>query len=53
VHFSKLAFAKNKIFNVGDLDRIIQMDDVLGAFELFGENKNKEAKEGLPLFMYA
>ena len=55
VHFSKLAFAKNKIFNVGDLDRVIQMDDVLGAFELFGENKNRIGKEesAVPMFMYA
>ena len=56
VHFSKLAFAKNKIFNVGgDLGKVIQMEDVLGAFELFGANKNKEAKEGsvVPMFMYA
>ncbi len=55
VHFSKLAFAKNKIFKVGDLDRVIQMDDVLGAFELFGANKNRVDKEGsaVPMFMYA
>jgi hypothetical protein len=55
VHFSKLAFAKNKIFKVGDLERVIQMEDVLEAFELYGANKNKEAKEGsaVPMFMYA
>ena len=55
VHFSKLAFAKNKIFKVGDLERVIQMEDVLGAFELFGANKNQAEKEGslLPMFMYA
>jgi len=31
------------------------MEDVLGAFELYGANKNKEAKEGnagVPMFMY-
>jgi hypothetical protein len=28
------------------MERVIQMEDVLGAFELFGANKNKEAKEG-------
>ena len=56
VHFSKLAFAKNKIFKVGgDLERVIQMEDVLGAFELYGANKNKVDKEGssVPMFMYA
>jgi hypothetical protein len=56
VHFSKLAYAKNKIFKVGgDLERVIQMEDVLEGFELFGENKNKVAKEGsaVPMFMYA
>jgi hypothetical protein len=56
VHFSKLAFAKNKIFKVGrELERVIQMEDVLGAFELFGANKNKMKKEesSLPMFMYA
>ena len=56
VHFSKLAYAKNKIFKVGgDLERVIQMEDVLGAFKLYGANKNKEAKEvsSVPLFMYA
>jgi energy-coupling factor transporter ATP-binding protein EcfA2 len=56
VHFSKLAFAKNKIFNVGgDLERVIQMEDVLGGFELFGENKNRIGKEesaAVPMFMY-
>ena len=55
VHFSKLAFAKNKIFKVGDMERIIQMDDIIGAFELYGANKNKVAKEGtdgVPMFMY-
>ena len=56
VHFSKLAYAKNKIFKVGgDLERVIQMVDVLGAFKLYGANKNKEAKEvsSVPMFMYA
>ena len=56
VHFSKLAFAKNNIFNVGgDLERVIQMEDVLGGFELFGANKNKVEKEGsaVPMFMYS
>ena len=55
VHFSKLAFPKNKIFNVGDLERVIQMEDVLGAFELFGANKNRIGKEesaAVPMFMY-
>jgi hypothetical protein len=54
VHFSKLAFAKNKIFKVGDLERVIQMEDVLGGFELFGANKNKMEKESaaVPMFMY-
>jgi hypothetical protein len=54
VHFSKLAFAKNKIFKVGDLERVIQMDDVLEAFELFGANKNRVGKEvsAPPMFMY-
>lgn len=48
-------FTKNKIFKVEDLERIIQVEDVLGGFELFGANKNKEAKEGsaMPMFMYA
>ena len=55
VHFSKLAFAKNKIFKVGELERVIQMEDILGAFELYGANKNKMDKEGstVPMFMYA
>jgi hypothetical protein len=56
VHFSKLAFAKNKIFKVGgDLERIIQIEDVFGAFELYGANKNqleKEGNAGVPMFMY-
>jgi SpoVK/Ycf46/Vps4 family AAA+-type ATPase len=55
VHFSKLAFAKNKIFNVGgELERVIQMEDVFGAFELFGANKNRLEKErnAVPMFMY-
>ena len=56
VHFSKLAFAKNKIFKVGgELERVIQIEDVLGAFELYGANKNKVGKEvsAVPMFMYA
>jgi SpoVK/Ycf46/Vps4 family AAA+-type ATPase len=55
VHFSKLAFAKNKIFKVGELERVIQMKDILGAFELYGANKNRVDKEGssVPMFMYA
>jgi ribosome biogenesis GTPase A len=55
IHFSKLAFAKNKIFKVGELERVIQMEDVLGGFELFGENKNRIGKEesaAVPMFMY-
>jgi SpoVK/Ycf46/Vps4 family AAA+-type ATPase len=54
VHFSKLAFAKNKIFKVGDMERVIQMEDVLGAFELYVANKSKVEKEGstVPIFMY-
>jgi SpoVK/Ycf46/Vps4 family AAA+-type ATPase len=55
VHFSKLAFAKNKIFKVGDLERVIQMEDVLEGFELYGANKNrvdKEGNSGVPMFMY-
>jgi hypothetical protein len=47
---------KNKIFKVGwDLERVIQMEDVLAAFELFGANKNRVEKDGsvLPMFMYA
>ena len=37
------------------MERIIQMDDIIGAFELYGANKNKVAKEGtdgVPMFMY-
>jgi SpoVK/Ycf46/Vps4 family AAA+-type ATPase len=54
VHFSKLAFAKNKIFKIGGNDRIIQMEDVVGAFELYGANKNRLEKEesAVPIFMY-
>ncbi len=54
VHFSKLAFAKNKIFNVRDNQKIIQMDDVLVAFEMYGANKNRAGKEVSepPMFMY-
>lgn len=54
VHFSKLAFAKNKIFNVRDNQKIIQMEDVLCAFEMYGANKNREGKEvsAPPMFMY-
>ena len=55
VHFSKLAFAKNKIFKVGvELEMVIQMEDILGAFELFGANKNREVKEAntVPMYMY-
>ena len=55
VHFSKLAYARNKIFKVGVNERVIQMDDVLCAFEMYGANKNKVAKEGsaaVPMFMY-
>jgi len=50
-----LAFAKNKIFKVGELERVIQMEDFLGAFELYEANKNKMEKEGsaVPMFMYA
>jgi hypothetical protein len=47
---------KNKIFNVGgDLERVIQMEDVLEGFELFGANKNRIEKEesaAVPMFMY-
>ena len=53
--FSKLAFAKNKIFNVRDNQKIIQMDDVLVAFEMYGANKNRVGKEvssAPPMFMY-
>lgn len=54
VHFSKLAFAKNKIFNVRDNQKIIQMDDVLVAFDMYGANKNRAGKEvyAPPMFMY-
>jgi SpoVK/Ycf46/Vps4 family AAA+-type ATPase len=55
VHFSKLAFAKNKIFKVGESEKVIQMEDVLGAFELYGANKNRIGKEesaAVPMFMY-
>lgn len=54
VHFSKLAFAKNKIFNVRDNQKIIQMEDVLVAFEMYGANKNRAGKEvsAPPMFMY-
>ena len=54
VHFSKLAFAKNKIFKVGVNERVIQMDDVLVAFEMYGANKNRAGKEvsAPPMFMY-
>jgi hypothetical protein len=54
VHFSKLAFAKNKIFKVGGNEKVIQMEDVLGGFELYGANKNKMEKESaaVPMFMY-
>jgi SpoVK/Ycf46/Vps4 family AAA+-type ATPase len=54
VHFSKLAFAKNKIFKVGVNERVIQMDDVLVAFEMYGANKNKIVREvyAPPMFMY-
>jgi SpoVK/Ycf46/Vps4 family AAA+-type ATPase len=54
VHFSKLAYARNKIFKVGDNQKIIQMDDVLVAFEIYVANKNKVGKEGSapPMFMY-
>ena len=54
VHFSKLSFAKNKIFKVGDMERIIQIDDVICAFKLYGANKNRVGKEmsTLPMFMY-
>ena len=54
VHFSKLAYARNKIFKVGVNERVIQMDDVLYAFEMYGANKNKVGKEGSapPMFMY-
>jgi len=55
VHFTKLAFAKNKIFKVGESEKVVQMEDVLGAFELYGANKNRVEKEGsaVPMFMYA
>jgi SpoVK/Ycf46/Vps4 family AAA+-type ATPase len=56
VHFSKLAFAKNKIFKVGENEKVIQIDDILGAFELYGANKNRIGKEEsatVPMFMYA
>ena len=54
VHFSKLAYARNKIFKVGVNERVIQMDDVLIAFEMYGANKNRAGKEGsaVPMFMY-
>jgi SpoVK/Ycf46/Vps4 family AAA+-type ATPase len=54
VHFSKLAFAKNNIFTVGENEKVIQMEDVLGAFELYKANKNQLEKEGstVPIFMY-
>lgn len=55
VHFSKLAFAKNKIFNVRDNRKIIQIDDILVAFEMYGANKNRAEKEvssAPPMFMY-
>jgi hypothetical protein len=45
VHFSKLAYAKNKIFKIGKNERIIQLEDVHFAFELYGSNKNKSTKE--------
>ena len=54
VHFSKLAFAKNKIFNVRDNQKIIQIEDVLVAFEMYGANKNRAGNEvsAPPMFMY-
>ena len=41
VHFSKLTYARNKIFKVGDNQKIIHMDDVLCAFEMYGANRYK------------
>jgi len=55
-HFSKLAYAKNNIFKVsGNMERIINIDDIMVAFELYSANKNKVANEEsvVPMFMYS
>jgi len=41
VHFSKLAYAKNRIFRSGENTRKISMDDINTAFPLYLSNKKK------------
>ena len=54
VHFSKLSYAKNRVFNIRNQDKIIRLDDVKQAYEMFLSNKKKDNKSisEVPLNMY-
>jgi len=54
VHFSKLAYAKNRVFNTKNQDKIINLDDVKKAYEMYISNKKKDNKIIIdtPLNMY-
>jgi len=53
VHFSKLAYAKNRVINPKNQDKIIRLDDMKTAYEMYLSNKKKEIKPmEPPNFMY-
>lgn len=42
VHFSKLAYAKNRVFTSGEKNKVIQFQDLKNAYEMYISNKKKE-----------
>lgn len=54
VHFAKIAYAKNRIFGKVKYDKIIKLDDLNMALEMFKTSKNIEEKvdNNIPLSMY-
>jgi len=51
VHFSKLAYAKNRIFNSQN-DKKINLKDIEVALQMFISNKKYEKQQNIPQFMY-
>lgn len=42
VHFSKLAYARNRIFSSAEHNKVIRLDDLKRAFEMYLSNKKKD-----------
>lgn len=54
VHFSKLAYAQNRIVNAKNQDKVIRLDDFKNAYEMYMFNKKKDVKEkAAPNYMYS